>query len=73
MEPFESLYYRTCRSPIWLFEVGDSSLLGPKIIYEKFKKVRMIKDRLETTYSQKKSYAKNKRRYLDSKQVKWCI
>ena len=29
MEPFEALFGRRCRSPVGLFEVSESSLLGP--------------------------------------------
>ena len=29
MVPFEALYGRRCRYLFWLFEVGDSSILGP--------------------------------------------
>ena len=43
------------------FVLGDSSLLGPEIIYESLEKVRLIRDRLKTTYSQQKSYPDNRR------------
>ena len=43
MEPFETLYGRICRSPIGWFEIGESSLLCPEIVYEALEKVRMIK------------------------------
>ena len=42
---------RRCRSPFWWFEVGESSILGPEIINEALEKVRVIRDRLATTYS----------------------
>ena len=29
MTPFEALYGRRYRSPVWWFEVGESSPLGP--------------------------------------------
>ena len=34
--PFESLYGRRCSSPVGWFEVGEFSLLGPKLIYKFF-------------------------------------
>ena len=34
MATFEELYGRRCRSPVGWFEVCESSLLGPRIIYE---------------------------------------
>ena len=34
MSPFQELHGRRCRSPVGWFEIGESSLLGPDIIYE---------------------------------------
>ena len=48
MTQFEALYGR-----IGWFEVGESSLCGPEIIYEALEKVRVIRDMLKTTYCQK--------------------
>ena len=36
MAPFESHYCRRCRSLVGLFEVGDSSMLCPEMVYESF-------------------------------------
>ena len=44
MTPFEALYGRICRSAVGWFEVGKSSLLGPKIIYQAIEKVRVIRE-----------------------------
>ena len=62
MTPFLALYGRRCRSLVGWFEVGESSFLGPEIIYKDMEKVCVIRDRMKTTYSQKKSYADNRRR-----------
>ena len=51
MAPFEALYGRRYRSPIERFEVGDSSILGPKIICEALKKVRVIRGGFVIAYS----------------------
>ena len=51
MTSFEALYGRSCRSPVGLFEVGDSSILGPKIICEALKKVRVIRGGFVIAYS----------------------
>ena len=67
MDPFEALYGRRCRSPIGWFEVGGSSFLGPKIVYQALEMVRVIRDRLKTNYSRQKSYANNRRRDLEFK------
>ena len=65
MAHFETLYGRRCRSPVEWFEVSEFSLLGPEIIYKALEKVRVIRDRLKTTYSRKKSYAGNWRRDIE--------
>ena len=61
MTPFEALYCMRCKSLVGRFEVGVSSILGPEIIHEDLEKVRVIRDRLATAYSQQKSYADNKK------------
>ena len=65
MAPFQPLYCRWCRSLIRWFEVDETSLLGPEILYEAIEKVRIIRDRLNKVYSRQKSYAYNRRRDLD--------
>nr|GFA18046.1 putative reverse transcriptase domain-containing protein [Tanacetum cinerariifolium] len=37
--PFETLYGRKCRSPIYWAEVGDAQLTGPEIIQETIEKI----------------------------------
>ena len=63
--PFEELYGRRCRFEVGLFEVGDSSILGPEIIYEPLENVQMISDIMKTTYSWHKSCADKRRRDLE--------
>ena len=65
MALFETLYGRRCRSPILWFEVGESSLLGPEVVYEALEKVHVIRNRLNKTYSRKKSYTDNRRRDIE--------
>ncbi|TMX04373.1 hypothetical protein EJD97_009109 [Solanum chilense] len=50
MAPFGTFYGRRFRSHIGWFEVGESSLLGPEVIYEALEKVWMVRDRFRTTY-----------------------
>ena len=64
MATFETLYGRLCRSTGGWFEDGESSLLGPEIIYEALEKVWVIRHWLKTTFSWEKSYADNRRRDL---------
>ena len=49
MAPFEALYVRRCKSPVRLFEVGESSIFGTEIIHEALDIIRVIRDRLSTT------------------------
>ena len=62
MAPYEALYSRICRYPIGWFEVGEPSLLDPELIYKTMEKVHIIRNQLQTAYSQQKSYADHRRR-----------
>ena len=65
MAPYKVLYCRRCRSPIGSFKVGESSLCSPNLIYKTLEKVNNIRNRLQTPYSQQKSYVDHRRRELD--------
>ena len=65
MAPFEPLYGGKCRSPFGWFKVGEHSILGPEILHESMKKVRMIRERFSTAYSRQKSFADNTKRALE--------
>nr|GEY01909.1 hypothetical protein [Tanacetum cinerariifolium] len=43
--PFEALYGRKCRSPLYWNEVGEFHLTGPEIVQESTKKIIQIKQR----------------------------
>ncbi|GJV33005.1 putative reverse transcriptase domain-containing protein [Tanacetum coccineum] len=45
--PFEALYGRKCRSPIYWTEVRDSQLTGPEIIHETTEKIIQIKSHIQ--------------------------
>nr|GEV38365.1 hypothetical protein [Tanacetum cinerariifolium] len=65
IEPFEALYGCKCRSSICWSEVGDSQLIGPKMIREMTKKIVQTKNRLLTARSGQKSYADIRRKPLE--------
>ena len=65
MAPYEALYGRPCRSPLGWTEVGESSITGPNLIRDTFEKVSLIRQRLPTAQSWKKSYANVRRRPLE--------
>ncbi|GJS22586.1 putative reverse transcriptase domain-containing protein [Tanacetum coccineum] len=46
-KPFEALYCRKCRTPVYWTEVGDSQFTGPEIIHETTKKIIQIKSRIQ--------------------------
>ncbi|GKC66211.1 putative reverse transcriptase domain-containing protein [Tanacetum coccineum] len=63
--PFEVLYRRKCRSPIYWAEVGDSKLIGPEIIHETTEKIVQIKSRIQASRDRQKSYADVRRKPLE--------
>ncbi|GJV50688.1 putative reverse transcriptase domain-containing protein [Tanacetum coccineum] len=63
--PFEALYGRKCRSPVLWAEIGESSLIRPKLVQETTDKVVMIKEKLKAARDRQKSYADNRRKPLE--------
>ena len=57
MAPYETLYGRSCQSPICWTEVGERSITGPDWIKDTSEKVDLIRKRLLTAQSQQKRYA----------------
>ncbi|GJZ35891.1 putative reverse transcriptase domain-containing protein [Tanacetum coccineum] len=49
--PFEALYGRKCRSPVIWTEVGESQLIGPKIVQETTEKIVQIREKVENSRS----------------------
>ena len=65
MELYEALYGRPYRSPICWTEVRESSITGPDLIRDTSKKMSLIRQRLLTAQSRRKSYANVRRRPLE--------
>jgi hypothetical protein len=57
MEPFEALYGRKCRTPLFWNQTGETKVFGPDILRDAEKQVRIIRDNLRVAQSQQKSYA----------------
>nr|GFC57539.1 putative reverse transcriptase domain-containing protein [Tanacetum cinerariifolium] len=55
--PFEALYGRKCRSPVYWTEVGGAQILGPKLIQETIEKIVKIKQSMQAARDRQKSYA----------------
>jgi hypothetical protein len=64
MAPFEMLYGRRCRTPLFWNEMGEQKVFGPNILEEAEKQVRMVKENLCVVQSRQKSYADHRRREL---------
>ncbi|GKG14099.1 hypothetical protein Tco_0351059, partial [Tanacetum coccineum] len=62
-----ALYGRKCRSPVIWIRVGESQLIGPKIMQETTEKIIQIKKRSKTARSRQKSYADKRRKSLEFK------
>jgi hypothetical protein len=68
MSPFEDLYGRKCRTPLYWDQTGERQFFGPEIIQEAEEQVRQIRKNLRTVQSRQKSYADNRRRLLEFKE-----
>ncbi|XP_073153938.1 uncharacterized protein [Henckelia pumila] len=65
MAPYEALYGRKCRSPLYWDEFGEKAVIGPEIIQETVGKVAIIKEKLKAAQDRQKSWADLKRRPLE--------
>nr|GEV07701.1 uncharacterized mitochondrial protein AtMg00810-like [Tanacetum cinerariifolium] len=63
--PFEALYGRKCRSPIYWAKVRDSQLTGPEIIHKTTKKIIQINKHIQAAHDRQKSYANKRRKPLE--------
>nr|GEZ29420.1 putative reverse transcriptase domain-containing protein [Tanacetum cinerariifolium] len=63
--PFKALYGRKCRSPVCWAKVGDTQLTGPEIIHETLEKIVQIRQHLQPTRDQQRSYANVRRKPLE--------
>jgi hypothetical protein len=51
MAPFEALYGRKCRPPLYWIHTGEIQVFGPEILQEAEKQVQIIRENLKTTQS----------------------
>jgi len=65
MTPYEALYGRKCRSPLYWDEVGEKYLIGLEMIQDMKDKIFIIRRRMLTAQSRQKSYADKHRRQLE--------
>jgi hypothetical protein len=67
MAPFEMLYGRRCRTPLFCSETGEWKIFGPDILQEAKKQVCMVRENLRIAQCRHKSYAGHRRRELSFK------
>jgi hypothetical protein len=60
MAPFEAVYGRKCRTPLYWNQTGESQVFGPEILQEAEKQVQIIRENLMIAQSRQKSYADNR-------------
>jgi hypothetical protein len=61
MAPFEALYGRKCRTPLFWNQIGESQLFGQEIIKEVERQIEIIRENLKIAQSRQRSYADPKR------------
>ena len=64
MAPFEALYGRKCRTPLFWNQMGETDVFGPDVLRDAEEQVRMIRDNLRVAQSRQKTYANTRRREL---------
>jgi hypothetical protein len=64
MSPFEFLYGRLCRTPLFWNETGESQVFRPDVLKNAEKQVRIVRDNLKVAQSRQKHYANNRKRDL---------
>jgi hypothetical protein len=67
MAPYEALYGRQCRTPLFWSQTGESQIFGPEVLKDAEKQVQMIRENLKITQSRQKRYADKRRRDLSFK------
>jgi hypothetical protein len=65
MEPFEVLYGKKCRTPLFWSQTGESQVFVPEILQEAEKQVHTVRQNLKIAQSRQKSYADTRRRDLE--------
>jgi hypothetical protein len=64
MTPFEMVYGRRCRTPLFWSEARERKVFEPDILQEVEKQVRMVRENLRVAQLRQKSYVDHRRREL---------
>ncbi|WVZ52813.1 hypothetical protein U9M48_003835 [Paspalum notatum var. saurae] len=65
--PFEALYGRRCRTPLFWNQTGEKQVFGPDLIRDAEQQIKMVHENLRVAQSRQKSYADVRRRDLTFK------
>ncbi len=65
MAPYEALYGRKCRTPLYWTELSENKIHGVDLIKETEQKVKVIRDSLKSASDRQKSYADLKRKDIE--------
>ena len=65
MAPYEALYGRKCRTPLFWTELGESKIFGVDLIKDAEQKVKVIRESLKAATDRQKSYADLKRKDIE--------
>ncbi|WVZ93811.1 hypothetical protein U9M48_039766 [Paspalum notatum var. saurae] len=65
--PFEALYGRRCRTPLFWNQTGEKQVFGPDLIKDAEQQIKMVRENLRVAQSRQKSYADVRRRDLTFK------
>jgi hypothetical protein len=62
--PYEALYGRQCRTPLFWSQTGESQVFRPELLKDAKKQVQMVHESLNVAQTQQKSYADKRRKDL---------
>ncbi|XP_074347146.1 uncharacterized protein LOC141685975 [Apium graveolens] len=62
MPPYEALYGRKCRSPVYWDEVGERKILGPELVQQTKEVAEIIQKRLIAAQDRQRKYADQSRK-----------
>jgi hypothetical protein len=65
MAPFEALYGRKCRSPVYWDDIGERQILGPELIERTVSVVSQIRRHMQAAQDRQQSWADVRRRHLE--------
>ncbi|WVZ84282.1 hypothetical protein U9M48_031332 [Paspalum notatum var. saurae] len=65
--PFEALYGKRCRTPLFWNQAGEKQVFGPDIVQDAEQQLRIVQENLRVAQSRQRSYADVRRRDLSFK------